>query len=392
MCPGRDRTSQPLRVGVLYGGMSAEHDVSCASVVSVLRALDPEDFEAVPVGVTREGAWVRPPPEAVVAALAGGVASGEAAGPAIADCLDAAGEDVHLVAASERGRAVVSGPGGDAVLDVVLPVLHGPFGEDGTVQGMLELIGVPYVGSGVLGSAVAMDKVATKRVLEAVGIPVVPYLTYAEDDWVEDDRAPAHVVDRLGLPLFVKPANLGSSVGVSRVDGAEDLPPAVEEALRYDDVVLVETAVEGREIECGVLGNRHPEASVPGEVVVAGGWYDYEAKYLGDTAETTVPADVPPPVAAEIRALACRAFDAVGAMGMARVDFFYDETEDRVWVNEVNTIPGFTAISMYAKMWAATGVPYEDLLERLVELAFDRHRRVARRRAPSPVESPVSPL
>jgi len=367
-------------VGVLYGGRSAEHDVSCASGLSVLRAVDPEAFDTVAVGITAEGRFVLPSAGDVRAAMA---ADPSRAHTAIEDRLEAAGEEVRLVPSKDWGRldVVSAGSGADvlASLDVVFPVLHGPYGEDGTIQGMLELFGVPFVGSGVLGSAVGMDKVAMKRALRAENLPVGPYHWFHEEAW-RGSTDPADVVADLGLPLFVKPANLGSSIGISRVDDAAQLPAAVDEALLYDDVVVVEAALPGREIECGVLGGRSPQASVPGEIVVSGGFYDYAAKYLdGEAAVLHIPADLPTQWSAQIRRLAVAAFEAVGCWGLARVDFFCDPEGRSVHVNEVNTLPGFTSISMYSKMWAATGRSYPSVVAELIDLAFERHALVARR-------------
>lgn len=370
------------RIGVVYGGRSAEHDVSCASGLAVLRALDRGRFDPVAIGMTHDGAFVVPPTGAVEAAVAADHAT---ATNAIEDHLDAIGAEVALVRSSATGcvdLAPVAGGAPLATLDVVFPVLHGPYGEDGTIQGMFEVLGVPYVGSGVLGSAVGMDKVAMKRALRAEGVPVGPYRWFHEDEWRDDPGLGAAILDELGGVVFVKPANLGSSVGISRVDSPEQLDAAVEEAFRYDDCVVVEAELRGREVECGVLGGRRPQASRPGEIVVAGGWYDYAAKYLNGAAATLhVPADLPAGWEARVRDLALEAFAAVGCWGLARVDFFCDPARGDVWVNEVNTMPGFTSISMYSKMWAATGRDYASLVDELIELAFERHRLLARRSA-----------
>lgn len=369
-------------IGVVYGGRSAEHDVSCASGLAVLRAVDRSRFEPVAIGMTRAGRFVLPPADVVGAALAG--APGAAA-TAIEDHIDAAGAECHLVPSTEAGRVDVVTDTGAAVvatLDVVFPVLHGPYGEDGTIQGMFECLGVPYVGSGVLGSAVGMDKVAMKRALRAEGLPVGPYRWFHEGAWRATPGLGGQVMDALGPVVFVKPANLGSSIGISRVDEGDDIDVALEAAFAFDDVVVVEALLPGREIECGVLGGRDPAASRPGEIVVADGWYDYSAKYLDGSAATLhVPADLPPTWEDRVRDLAVAAFVAVGCWGLARVDFFCDPAGGEVWVNEVNTMPGFTSISMYSKMWAATGRPYESLVAELIELAFERHALTARRSA-----------
>lgn len=373
-------TAPRRRIGVLYGGRSAEHDVSCASGLSVLRAIDESRFEAVAVGMTREGRFVVPPLPEVAAAVGGAAAAGA---NAIADHIDARGAEVRFASAREPGRVdVVDATSGAVVttLDVVFPVLHGPFGEDGTIQGMFEVLGVPYVGSGVLGSAVGMDKVAMKRALRAEGLPVGPYRWFHEAAWRATPGLGAQVMDELGAVVFVKPANLGSSIGITRVDDPGDIDIAVEAAFAFDDCVVVEASLSGREVECGILGGRVPAASRPGEIVVAGGWYDYSAKYLdAAAAQLHVPADLPPDWEQRVRDLAVAAFVAVGCWGLARVDFFCDPPAGAVWVNEVNTMPGFTSISMYSKMWAATGRDYASLVAELIELAFERHRLLVRR-------------
>nr|WP_230416950.1 D-alanine--D-alanine ligase family protein [Micromonospora tarapacensis] len=258
-----------------------------------------------------------------------------------------------------------------AELDVVFPVLHGPFGEDGVVQGLLESLGVPYVGCGILASAVGMDKVAMKRALRAEGVPITPHVSFdAETYRAAED--PEKLVVGLRRPLFVKPARMGSSIGISRVAAGDDLAAAVEEALRHDNLVVVEQGVTGRELECGVLGGTRPEASAVGEVRVTGGWFDYRQKYLGDSDPMVVPAPLPDDVSGRIRELSVRAFAAIGGWGLARVDFLYDEAAGELYVNELNTMPGFTAHSMYPKVWAAAGVGYREILDRLVALAFAR--------------------
>lgn len=350
-----------IRLVVLFGGRSAEHEVSCVTAVSVLRALDPVRYDVVPVGITHEGRWVLAD-EAQRLLQAGGV---EALPPA----LEPAGTAV------EPFDAISPDAGAGRV--VVLPLLHGPFGEDGTVQGLCELAGVPYVGSGVLGSAAAMDKLVAKQLMERAGLDVPRYLGIRDAEVTSD--LPARVEAALGWPVFVKPANLGSSVGVSKARDAGELEAAVAEAAAYDEWLIVEEAITGREIECGVLGDLHPEASLPGEVVPSREFYDYEDKYVDGAAELRVPAPLPPEVTDQVRRLSVATFRAVRAEGMARVDFFYEEGGRGLLVNEVNTIPGFTPISMYPRMWEASGVPYPALLDRLVELALDRHARRAGR-------------
>ena len=354
------------RLVVLFGGRSAEHEVSCTTAVSVLAAVDPSRYDVVPVGITHGGRWVLA--EEAQKLLAGG---GPAALPPALEALGPAVGPLEVLA-SPPGSPADAGPP-----TVVFPLLHGPFGEDGTVQGLCELADVPYVGSGVLGSAACMDKGVAKRLLAEAGLPVARWLSLRE--WDVDETVAATVEAELGWPVFVKPAGLGSSVGVARVAAAAGLAPALEAALGFDEWVVVEEAVPGREIECGILGDHPPEASVPGEVRPSREFYDYEDKYLGGQAELMVPAPLPGPVVADVQRLAVAAFGAVRAEGMARVDFFYEEGSRGLVVNEVNTIPGFTPISMYPRMWEASGVPYPELVDRLVALAVERHARRAGR-------------
>ncbi|MFN2608040.1 MAG: D-alanine--D-alanine ligase family protein [Acidimicrobiales bacterium] len=364
------------RLVVLFGGRSAEHEVSCTTAVSVLRAVDPRRYDVMPVGITPEGRWVRAEEAARLLATGGPAA--------LPPALSASGPEVDAFDALRPGAAGGPAPGDGPV--VVFPLLHGPFGEDGTVQGVCELAGVPYVGSGVLGSAACMDKDTTKRLLAGAGLAVARWVALRDDD---AGGLSARVGAELGWPVFVKPAALGSSVGVAKVGGPADLEAAVADAFSYGEWVMVEEAVAGREIECGVLGDRPPEASVPGEIRPSGDFYDYEDKYVTAGAELLVPAPLPPEVTALVQRQALVAFAAVRAEGMARVDFFWDERGRGLVVNEVNTIPGFTPISMYPRMWEASGVPYRELVDRLVALALERHARrqgrVGRGRAARPV-------
>jgi D-alanine-D-alanine ligase len=346
-----------VRLVVLFGGQSAEHEVSCTTAAHVLRAVDPDRYDVAPVGITREGTWVQS--DAARAALERGAA---ALSP-LPDRLEATGTAVEPL------RTVA--PAADDLPVVVLPLLHGPHGEDGTVQGLLELAGVPYVGSGVLASALAMDKIKAKEILAVHGLPLAAWVSVHD---TEIDGA-AEAVRRADLryPLFVKPANLGSSVGVSKVHEASELDEAVALAVTYDEWLVIEQGVDGREIEVAVLGNAQPRASVPGEIVSSHEFYDYEDKYIDDTCQLLVPAPLDEAVAAEVRALAIDAYRALRCEGMARVDFFYDERDRGFLVNEVNTIPGFTPISMYPKLWEASGLAYPDLIDELVRLAVERH-------------------
>ena len=368
--PADPAVPERVRLVVLFGGRSAEHEVSCASAASVLRTLDPARYEVVPVGITLEGRWVLA--EEAVAALAAGAG-------ALPPALTAAGPELDPL------PTVMPAPD----VPVVFPLVHGPMGEDGTVQGLLELAGVPYVGAGVLGSALSMDKAKAKEVLAHHGLPQARYLAAREDEVGE--ALLERVGAELGWPVFVKPANLGSSVGISKVAGPAGLAAATELALAYDEWVVFEEGVTAREVECAVLGNAEREASVPGEVVPFSDFYDYDAKYVDGGADLVVPARLPAGVADEVRRLAVAAAAAVRAEGMARVDFFYEEGARGLLVNEVNTIPGFTPLSMYPRLWEATGLPYPALVDRLVALALERHRRrSARTGRPRPSFRPNS--
>jgi D-alanine-D-alanine ligase len=346
------------RLAILYGGRSAEHQVSVVSARSVMEALDPDRFEVVPIAITRDGAWLLPDRSPLeLTAADGALPEVEAAGKALA----------------VRPQEGVGG------VDVVFPILHGPFGEDGTVQGLFELADLPYVGSGVLASALAMDKAMAKVVLAQAGLPQAPYLVVPERDWRADpDRVAAEVGGRLHYPVFTKPARLGSSIGISKVKTPAGLADGLAAAYAHDTKALVEQGIDARELECGVLGNDAPEASVVGEVVPGNEFYDFEAKYLDESLKLEIPAPVPTAVRDRVRELSLRAFQALDCEGFARVDFFYEEATGRVLLNEVNTIPGFTPKSMFPMLWAASGLSYPDLVARLVDLAVERH--AARRR------------
>jgi D-alanine-D-alanine ligase len=351
---------------VLFGGRSAEHEVSCISALHVLQAAESsgaDRYQVVPIGITREGRWVES--SAAVATLG----AGAGALPSPDDSDGAELDPLPAILPAERDPGPV----------VVLPLLHGPMGEDGTVQGLLELAGVPYVGAGVLASALCMDKPAAKDMLARYGLPQPRWLTARQH---ELDGADPAVADRciaeLGLPMFVKPANLGSSVGVTKAHDRAELLGAIDEALRYDDHVLFEEAIVGREIEVAVLGNTEPRASLPGEVVPGREFYDFDDKYLDGLAELRIPAPLSDDARDEVRALAVKAYEALRVDGMARVDFFLEDPGRGFLVNELNTIPGFTPISMYPKLWEASGVSYPELIDELVRLALERHERRAR--------------
>jgi D-alanine-D-alanine ligase len=363
-----------LRVGVIFGGRSGEHEVSLAGAASVMAAMDRSRFEPVPIGITRNGRWLAggDPLRALSAEAARqAITAVEPDGPVRRELAERAGE-VDVSTSLARMESETLPPGIRQHLDVVWIMLHGPQGEDGTVQGLLELAGIPYVGAGVLGSALGMDKVAMKDMFRAHGLPVVDYLLVKRYEWAKAPAAvEAAVAARIGFPCFVKPANLGSSVGISKVKAPEDLAAALAEAARHDRRLVVERAVVAREVEVAVLGNDEPEASLPGEVRYAGEWYDYETKYAEGQTTFQIPAPLSPATTARVRALAVQAFKAIDGAGMARVDFFI-EGEDRVLVNEINTIPGFTATSAYPRLWEATGLPYPALIARLIELALER--------------------
>ncbi|GAB3976025.1 D-alanine--D-alanine ligase family protein [Actinoallomurus acanthiterrae] len=354
---------------MVFGGPSAEHEVSGASALSVVRGLRDDRYRPVVIGVGRDGRWMLLPPQVVEEA-----AARRHGGPAIEDRLTAEGTEVEL----RRGGRLVSSDASDVVierLDVVFPVMHGPYGEDGVLQGFLETLDVPYAGCGVLASAVGMDKVAMRRAFTAEGLPTAPFAWFTERRWRTHHDPPTLAGD-LGWPRFVKPANMGSSIGISRVTGPEGLTRAVEEAFRYDDVVLVEKGINARELLCGVIGDADEvRASLPSEAKLSGGFADYAVKYLSMADVITSPADLPADVTARVREMSTQAFRAVGGHGLARVDFLYDDAAGRLYVLEINTMPGFTADSVFTRGWAATGVPYEEILTHLIDLAFARHER-----------------
>jgi len=351
------------RVLVLFGGRSAEHEISCLSARSVIDALDPDTNEVVAVGITREGRWhVLPGPPALPSETGRMPEVTESSGPAA----ELGGVDA--------ARELVLADGSRAPVDVVFPVLHGPLGEDGAMQGLLELAGLPYVGAGVLGSAVGMDKAIQKVLFEAIGLPVAPYEVVREPEWHEDRDGVVARVAALGYPVFAKPATLGSSVGITKAHDGSELDAAMTEAFRYARKSVVERAIAPvREIECAVLGNDDPVASVAGEIVPQGHeFYDYAAKYLDDRgARLLIPAEISREVLGHVQRMAVAAFRAVECWGMARVDFFL-RGDDELWLNEINTIPGFTSISMYPKLWEASGLPYPALVDRLLDLAMER--------------------
>lgn len=352
-----------LRVGVLFGGRSGEHEVSLASAASVIRGLDPDKYEAVPIGITKDGHWL----------------IGQGAVKMLPDVLRG-GRRVMLTAdPTEAALMPLDRGAGAQRLDVIFPVLHGTFGEDGTIQGMLDLAGLPYVGAGVLGSAIGMDKDVAKRLCQEASIPVVPWLTVHRWDWEQKpDAIKAEIEQKFSYPVFIKPATLGSSVGMSKVHKSEELGPAIDLACEFGMKILVEKAMIAREIEVSVLGNHDAKASVPGEIVPHREFYDYTAKYLEDGTRLLIPAELKPAQVQKIQNLAVKAFEVLELAGMARVDFFLEKKGGKLFLNEVNTIPGFTSISMYPKLWEASGISFRELIDKLIELAFEMHREKAR--------------
>jgi D-alanine-D-alanine ligase len=374
--------AKKLRVGVLFGGRSGEHEVSLLSAASILKAIDRKKFEVVPIGITKEGRWL-------AAGDARGLLEGDSAiarrlragDPEATPGAKLLHEGMPTLMAPEPG---MQGPEGKAI-DVVFPVLHGTFGEDGTIQGLFELAGIAYVGSGVLGSSAGMDKDAMKRLFAQAKLPIVKHVTLLRADWEKSPRKViAQVEAALKYPVFVKPANLGSSVGISKAHDRKELGPALGLAARYDRKLIVEQGVGGRkararEFEVGVLGNDDPRASVVGEIIPGKEFYDYEAKYLSEGSVPVIPAKLTRDETKRIRAMAVAAFRACDLSGLARVDFLMEpDGKRRIFLNEVNTMPGFTQISMYPKLWEASGIAYSDLITRLIELAIERHQEKLR--------------
>jgi D-alanine-D-alanine ligase len=385
-----------LRVGILFGGRSGEHEVSLLSAASVLKAIDKSKYEVVPIGITKEGRWLTPAraerllrgedhreetgrhlragdPQATPGAAV--LSKGEAV---IVPPVPQSHGLVPFESASGSGHAHAIEHSID--VDVIFPVLHGTFGEDGTVQGLLELADIPYVGAGVLGSAAGMDKDVMKKLFAAAGLPIVRHVTILRRDWEQDQKKVRREIERkLKYPVFVKPANLGSSVGISKAHGRSELGPAIETAAGYDRKIVIEQGVGGkkqkaRELEVSVLGNDDPKASIVGEIVPAAEFYDYNAKYLDEGSQLLIPAKIGKKQMKETQQMAVAAFQAVDCTGLARVDFLMDPKTGKIFINEINTMPGFTSISMYPKLWAASGLEYADLIDRLIQLAVERHQ------------------
>ena len=380
------QSNKKIRVGIIFGGRSAEHEVSLISAKAVLNAIDPEKYDVALIGITREGRWLslgeaaltagnKPDPIALMESFTGAKSDNSTVQTAL----------LPDPSASKRGLAEISEAGGISslqfgpIVDVIFPVLHGPYGEDGTMQGLLELANVPYVGCGVLASAVGMDKVTAREIFKQHGLPVLEYFALKRKDWEKDDLTRESLLDRIetgmGYPCFVKPVNMGSSVGIAKARDRLGLAQALTTACRYDRKVMVEKALNPRELEIAVLGNDDPQASVVGEIHISqkSDFYSYTAKYQDTEVGFTVPADISTELSDRLRALAIRAFEALDCAGMTRVDFFQDRDTGEVYLNEVNTIPGFTPVSMYPMMWEKTGLSYRELVDRLIELALERH-------------------
>ncbi len=361
-----------IRVGIVFGGRSGEHEVSLASANSVMANLDGDKYEAIPIAITKEGSWLLgTKPQQLLTAASG----------TQEDDLQEEGEPTTAVTLTgdPRLRRLIPVEQGEELgsagaLDVIFPVLHGTYGEDGALQGLLEMANVPYVGCGVLGSALGMDKEKMKMIFQRVGLPVGDFLVYRRSAW---ERAPEPILDaigqRLGYPNFVKPVNLGSSVGVNKAHNRAELLHFINEAAEYDRKIIVEKAIDCRELECAALGNDEPLVSVVGEVISSNEFYDYRAKYIDGKSQVVIPADIPQATAEEVRRQAALAFQSLDLSGLARVDFFLERGTNQVYINEVNTMPGFTSISMYPKLWEASGLPYKELIDRLLELAIERH-------------------
>ncbi len=364
------------RIGLVFGGRSGEHEVSLASATSVMANVDSDKYEVVPIGITKEGAWLLGIEPARLIAAEQSVSEGGGAEETTAVTLTSDPRLRRLIPLEGSQPLEENG-----ALDIIFPVLHGTYGEDGTLQGLLEMANVPYVGCGVLGAALGMDKEKMKMVFQSVGLPSVDYLVYRRNEW---ERSPERIMDaieqRLGYPCFVKPVNLGSSVGISKAHERGELEDAIHVAAQYDRKVIIERGINCRELECSVLGNDEPIASVVGEVIASNEFYDYNAKYLDNKSQVIIPADIPQASAEEVRRQAIAAFLALDLSGLARVDFFLEKESGRIYINEVNTMPGFTQISMYPKLWEASGLSYAQLLDRLIELAIERHEDKQRNR------------
>ena len=355
--------SRKLRVGVLFGGRSGEHEVSLASAASIIRWLDPQKYEAVPIGITKEGHWL----------------IGAGAQKMLPEVLRTGQRVLMSADPTESALMPLDGSPQGQKLDVVFPVIHGTFGEDGTMQGLLELAGLPFVGAGVLGSAIGMDKDVAKKLMQVAKIPVVPWIAVQRAEWERQPKEIRRAIEKkFKYPVFVKPATLGSSVGMTKVHSRAELGPALDLAAEFAMKIMVERAVSAREIEVSVLGNHNPRASIPGEIVPHREFYDYAAKYLEEGTKLLIPAKLKKAEVKKVQSMAVTAFRALELSGMARVDFFIEKRGGKIFLNEVNTIPGFTSISMYPKLWEANGIPFRELVSKLIDLALEQHQEKAR--------------
>lgn len=359
--------AKKLKVGIIFGGRSGEHEVSFCSASSIIKAINRDKYTIVPIGITKEGRWISPQESALA------LESGKIEGKNTVILLNAsAGKTLISIDNHQEFKKETW----EGKLDVIFPVLHGPYGEDGTIQGLLELADIPYVGAGVAASAVSMDKELMKTIFKQKSLPVLKWLTIKRKYWQKDKEEILSLIQNtFEYPLFVKPTNLGSSVGITKVHRKEELKKAIDLASSYDRKILIEEGLEGaREIECSVLGNDEPQTSVVGEVKPAGEFYDYDSKYIDQATQLIVPADLPEEVSGKVKQIALEAFKAIDAAGMARVDFFVTKKKNKIYLNEINTIPGFTSVSMYPRLWEASGVPYSKLIDRLIQLALERYQ------------------
>ncbi len=361
-------TTKKIRVGVILGGRSGEHEVSCQSATSIMKAIDKNKYTVIPIGITKQGKWISP--QETIKTLPSAKIEGKSLVVWLND------PEKRALLYWNKDQEANKEPALEK-LDVVFPVLHGPYGEDGTIQGLLELAGLPYVGAGVAASALSMDKELMKTIFQQKNLPLLSWIAIKRKDWHQDKEKILSQIEKKNFkyPLFVKPTNSGSSIGVTKVHCLEELEKAIALASSYDRKILIEEGLEGvREIECGILGNDEPRASVVGEIRPAGEFYDYASKYLDKRTQLMVPADLPEEVSSEIQEIALQAFKAIDATGMARVDFLLTKKEHHLYLNEINTIPGFTSVSMYPRLWEASGISYPDLIDQLIQLALERYQ------------------
>lgn len=359
--------TEKIKVGLIFGGRSGEHEVSFCSALSIIKAIDKDKYTVVPIGITKEGRWISPRDSELA------LQSGRIEGKGTVTLLNNP-SGTALVRIDNNQRLDKSST--LEKLDVIFPVLHGPYGEDGTVQGLLELADIPYVGAEVAASAISMDKDLMKTIFQQKDLPILKWLTIKRKEWQKDKEKILSIIqNNFEYPLFVKPTNLGSSVGITKVHKKEELDKAINLAASYDRKILIEEGLEEvREIECGVLGNDEPQVSVVGEVRPAGEFYDYDSKYIDEKTQLIVPTDLPEEVSRKVQQIALLAFKAVDAAGMARIDFFVSKKENKIYLSEINTIPGFTSVSMYPRLWEASGIPYSDLIDQLIQMALERHQ------------------